>query len=308
MPTLDDRLLPTFAGQHWMVSLDDVLAAGGTQQQAAARVASGRWASADVGVYRLKGMPTSWHARLLAPILSVGLGIAGSHLAAAAVHGVPSFGRGAPEVTVERGIRLRRAGVRVHTSTDLRRRPLVIIDGIPVTDLPRTLLDIGRVIGDQRLHRAIEWGRRERGLSWGDLVETLAQHARRGRPGIRRLRRVIAAHAHREEITDSDFELLVLALIRERGLLEPVLHHQVFDGERFVAEVDLAYPHRRVAIELDGSIHLERDVRERDLPRQNDLVLRGWTVLRFTWRAYVERPDTLVREIRAALRSETANL
>ena len=86
-----------------------------------------------------------------------------------------------------------------------------------------------------------------------------------------RLRRVIAANAHREEITDSDFELLVLALLVEHGLPEPVLHHRIFDGSRFVAEVDLAYPELRIAIELDGKVHLEPEVRERDLPRQNDL-------------------------------------
>ena len=48
----------------------------------------------------------------------------------------------------------------------------------------------------------------------------------------------------------------------------------------------------KIAIELDGSIHLEDDVRERDLPRQNDLVLLGWTVLRFTWKRFTERPTS----------------
>ena len=61
-----------------------------------------------------------------------------------------------------------------------------------------------------------------------------------------------------------------------------------------------------IAIELDGSIHLQDEVRERDLPRQNDLVLLGWTVLRFSWRRFVDRPDLVIAEIRAALRSRPA--
>ncbi len=116
---------------------------------------------------------------------------------------------------------------------------------------------------------------------------------------------MILSNAHREEVTDSDFELLVLALLREHAMREPVLHHRVFDGRRFVAEVDLAYPDLRIAIEPDGSSHLERDVRERDLPRQNDLVLLGWIVLRFTWKRLTERPESVIAEIREAIRTAT---
>jgi very-short-patch-repair endonuclease len=195
--------------------------------------------------------------------------------------------------------------VTVHTSTDLDRCRMVVVDGVPTTDIARTILDIGRKVGDKRLLSAIEWGRRSKATDWSDLIATLAHHARRGRPGIRRLRRVIAANVHRHEITDSDFELLFLALIRDAGLHEPVLHHRVVDVERFVAEVDLAYPLLKIAIELDGSVHLQSAVRERDLPRQNDLVLLGWTVLRFTWRRFVDRPDLVVAEIRAAIRARS---
>jgi very-short-patch-repair endonuclease len=114
---------------------------------------------------------------------------------------------------------------------------------------------------------------------------------------------VILAHADRTEITDSDFELLVLAAIAEHGLPAPVLHHRVVEGGRFVAEVDLAYPDLRVAIELDGRVHLQPEVRERDLPRQNDLVLLGWTVLRFSWHRFANHPERVIAEIRAAMRA-----
>jgi len=189
----------------------------------------------------------------------------------------------------------------VHTSTDLDRCERVVVDGVPVTDVARTLLDIGRLVGDRRLLRAIEWARREGKVDWPTLISTLARHARRGRPGIRRLRRVIVANVERDEITDSDFELLVLALIAEAGLPTPVLHHRVLDGERFVAEVDLAYPALQIAIELDGRVHLDAEVHERDLARQNDLVLAGWTVLRFSYERYRRRPEQVVAEIRAAI-------
>ena len=112
---------------------------------------------------------------------------------------------------------------------------------------------------------------------------------------------MILVNAHRDEITDTDMELLVLGLIRDAGLPEPVLHHRVYDGDRFVAEVDLAYPAWKVAIECDGDVHLEPEVREKDLPRQNDIVLIGWTLLRFSRRRVRERPDRVVADVRDAI-------
>jgi very-short-patch-repair endonuclease len=82
-----------------------------------------------------------------------------------------------------------------------------------------------------------------------------------------------------------------------------VLHHRIYDGTRFVAEVDLAFPQWRIAIECDGDVHLLPEVRERDLQRQNDLMLLGWTVLRFTWERARSRPERIVDEVRAAIRA-----
>jgi very-short-patch-repair endonuclease/predicted transcriptional regulator of viral defense system len=306
MTALDDRLLPVFARQHWLVTTKDVTDAGGSPQQTRDRLQHGRWARVDRGVYRLVGAPTSWQQRVLAPILGAGTDatVVASHYAAAALHGIPGFGRGVPELTATRGYNLRRATARIHSNNDLERSRLVVIDGIPVTDVSRTILDLARTVSDAGLLRAIEWGRRAERTSWSGLIAVLARHARRGRPGIQRLRRVITANAHRGEITDTDFELLLLTLLVEHGLPEPVVHHRVCDGERFVAEVDLAYPNRRIAIEADGGIHLEPHVHEKDLPRQNDLVLVGWTVLRYTWKRYTTRPERIVSEVRAALRPD----
>jgi len=305
MRTIDDVLLPVFARQHWLVTDEDVRAAGGSPSMITRRLASGRWDLADQRVYHLAGAPFTWRTSLLAPILSSGPGAVASHFAAAALHGIPGYGEGTPELTIPRGRERRRPELLLHTSTDLERCGTVHIEGIPVTDVERTLLDIGRRVSDRRLSRSIEAARRAGLTDWPDLIATLVAHARRGRPGIARLRRVIARHAHRAEVTDSDLELMILALLLEHALPEPVLHHRVFDGDRFVAEVDLAYPHLRIAIEIDGRVHLEDHVRERDLPRQNDLVLSGWIVLRFTWARFRDRPASIVAEVRAAIRARS---
>ena len=105
MASLDDVLLPVFATQHWLVSMDDILRHGGHAQSATRRVQSGRWEAVDRAVFRLAGAPRPWHSTVLAPILSAGGRAMASHFAAAALHGIPGYGHGTPEITHLKGHR-----------------------------------------------------------------------------------------------------------------------------------------------------------------------------------------------------------
>jgi Protein of unknown function (DUF559) len=307
LPSFDHALAALASRQHGTFSAQQALSAGGSRRMLTGRASAGRITKVDVDVYRIAGLPPSWESRLMAVVLSAGPDALISHRAAAALWGLEGFNKATPEVTIPRGRKYRRTGVRTHESTDLDRCSARHRQGIPVTDPSRTLLDLARFVGDRRLHRAIESARRLHLATWSELVAVLARHARRGRPGIRRLRRVIAAHAHREEITDTDFELLVLTLLVEHGLPEPVVHHELraADG-RLVAEIDLAYPHLKIAIELDGKVHQTDDAFERDRPRQNRIALEGWTILRFTWATFRDHPEDILREVRAAIRAAQA--
>ena len=93
-------------------------------------------------------------------------------------------------------------------------------------------------------------------------------------------------------------------MLVEHALPEPVVHHELraVDG-RLLAEIDLAYPHLKIAIELDGKVHQSVEVFERDRPRQNRIALEGWTILRFTWATFRDRPEEIVTEVRAAIRT-----
>ena len=303
-----DRTIAQLARvQHAVFTGSQMLDLGISRSALDHRVAVGRLTRVDPDVFHIAGAPLTWEARVLAYVLVAGPEAVASHRCAAALWGIEGFVRGTPELTVPRGKRFRRSGARVHESTDLDRCGRRVRDGIPVTDPSRTLLDLARRTPDDRLVRAIESARRERLTTWSELIAVLAKHARRGRPGVQRLRRVIAANVDREEVTDSDFELLVLVALVERGLPTPIVHYTVLGADGgFLAEVDLAYPELKIAIELDGGDHLRRDVFERDRPRQNQLVLEGWTVLRFTWDTYRNRPEELVATVRAAIARRAA--
>ncbi|MEO7429946.1 MAG: DUF559 domain-containing protein [Acidimicrobiales bacterium] len=304
----DQTIAELARGQHAVFTGGQAVERQVSRRQLQHRVEIGQLTRIDHDVFHIAGAPLSWESRVLGFVLAAGPHAVASHRCAAALWGFEGFGRGTPEITVPRGQRFRRTSARVHESTDLDRCGRRLRAGIPVTDPSRTLLDLARRLGDDRLWRAIESARRQQLTTWSELIAVLAKHARRGRPGIQRLRRVIAANAHREEITDSDFEMLVLALLLEHGLPEPVIHHVLRTPRgRHLAEIDLAYPWLRIAIELDGGDHQRRDVFERDRPRQNGIVLEGWVVLRFTWDTYAHRPHEIVEAVRAAvaLRSST---
>lgn len=57
-----------------------------------------------------------------------------------------------------------------------------------------------------------------------------------------------------------------------------------------------------VAVEVDGwAWHSDPARFGRDRHRQNELVLGGWKVLRFTWHDLTHRPTKVIADIRAAL-------
>lgn len=90
--------------------------------------------------------------------------------------------------------------------------------------------------------------------------------------------------------------------ILDAGLPEPVLDHDVFDHDRrFVARVDLAYPHWRIAIEYEGTHHGGRDQWERDIERQARLEAAGWRVIRVSRAMLFRDPRTVVARVAAAI-------
>ncbi len=163
--------------------------------------------------------------------------------------------------------------------------------------MERTIVDLAAVAGDGAVERAVEAVLR-RGLTTLDRVTPELAAAR---PGVVRLRRVLDRRA-RGRPAGSDLEVLLIRLLRAAGLPDPVRQHEACVGAARYC-IDLAYPDRRLGIELDGREWHEGDAFQRDRSRQSALVLAGWTVLRFTWADVTERPDQVVALITRALRA-----
>lgn len=301
MDTADAAAARLAERQHGLVSRAQAVQAGLSPKAIRHRVATGRWIGPDQGVFRLAGTPPSWESRVLGRVLAAGPDALASHRTAAALWQLDGARRGIPELTIDVGRRYHGPpGVRVHRSTDLHLTAAVRRSGIPTTPVDRTLLDLGAVVPPEALHLAVDDARRRGLVDWDGLLDVLVRHARRGRRGAGPLRALLHEHATEVAATDSGFERLAVATLCAAGLPAPVIQHPVtVGGARY--RLDLAYPAQRVGIELDGSVHLRRDVWEADHVRQNALVLAGWTILRFTWREYTQRPAAFVAAVRGAL-------
>ena len=228
--------------------------------------------------------------------LAAGTGTAASHRAAAGLWRLDGIAPGAVELSVPRDMTYRRHVL--HRVRDLAEVDLTTVDGIPVTTLARTLVDLGGVVDDLVLERALESALRA-GLSLRRLVWRLDALGGRGRPGAAALRRVLDQRRGTVP-TESELETRFVQLVRDAGLPDPERQYEVRDGSGLVARIDFAYPTRRLAIELDGfGPHADRF--QRDRTRQNRLVLLGWTVLRFTWADVIERRAHVVATLATAL-------
>ncbi len=80
----------------------------------------------------------------------------------------------------------------------------------------------------------------------------------------------------------------------------PVGQYEVWDGRRFVARLDLAWPEWKVAVEYDGWDHTLEDRRGRDVERIDALRRLGWVVITVTARQY-RTPGWIERRVREAL-------
>ncbi|MDQ4213476.1 hypothetical protein [Microbacterium capsulatum] len=129
-----------------------------------------------------------------------------------------------------------------------------------------------------------------------DVRDRLQQWARF--PGRGTVREALAlARAGVESPKETETRLLLVGA----GLAEPVVQHEVREGGRLLARIDLAYPQWRIAIEYEGDGHrTDAEQWRRDIRRQRDLEDRGWLVIRIT-QLDLDEPVALLDRVRRAI-------
>ncbi len=289
------------AGQHGVVSLDQLAEIGMSKATVYRRIAEGRLISVQPGVVRHSAHVATWPGRLMAACLSTG-GLA-SHRSAARLWGAEAARGGIVEITVDDGAATDRPGVVLHRSTQMHLADRMLIDGIPVTGAARTLLDVAGVVRSRMLESIVDDLLRLRRTTWPELHSTLLRHSAQGRTGCGGLRRLLAERYGDGPVPLSDWSRRVVRLLVDGGLPAPVLEHRVLSPTGIlVAQVDAAYPFERIAIELQSKQwHLNHRSFEADPARWNQLTTLGWQVYPVTWTFFTKEPDELCRIVRTAL-------
>jgi hypothetical protein len=207
-----------------------------------------------------------------------------SHTSAAVAHGLPLWGVALDRVhaTRHRTSGARSSGVVHLHAAALQADEVTLVDGLPVTCVSRTLVDLGRMLPfeaalvptDATLHRGL--------VTRDELLAAVGRGAHR--PHNAAARRVAAFADGRAE---SPGETRSRVAIRRAGLPAPVLQYRVGS-----ARTDFAWPEYRTVGEFDGKVKYGRLLRPGQQPgdavfeekrREDALRDRGLQVVRWVW-------------------------
>lgn len=195
------RLAKLARRQHGLVTREQALQAEMSERAIDLRIASGEWHRILHGVYRLPGAGSSWLQDLTAVCLSL-KGAVVSHRAAAALLKLGGFEPGMVELTTCRPQRppewlaseppgRKAPTLLVHHSKLMPAKDVVKIERIPATSVARTLLELGAVVPEAEVERALDDALRRGLTSLVSLRRRLEELGRKGRGGTAVLRSLI---------------------------------------------------------------------------------------------------------------------
>lgn len=177
--------------------------------------------------------------------------------------------------------------------------------GIATVTLETALCSMAPCHSKRRLDALIDDALRRRLTTTNRLLAAIEVARAIQRRGRLVLDRIGEERSTERTVPLSDWSRAFADRLVRSGLQRPEMEWRIETAdEGFIAQVDLAYPVRRYAIELDSvAFHLDRQAFETDRRRDIRLAGAGWHVDRFTWDmwerdwAFVERSvrDRLAR-------------
>jgi len=275
--------------QHGVVSHRELSELGLSRSAVQRRLKAGRLHRLHVGVYSVGHGRVPLTGRWMAAVLACGPCALLSHRSAAALWGLLPSARGSIDVTGPR-TRERARGVTVHRTRSIRPADRDEQEGIPVTSVMRTIVDLADVVRLDRLQRAVD-SAEHRGL-----FDLRALPDLRGRRGRGRLEHVLETYREPPP-TNSEFERRFSYFCRDHCLTQPDFNVEV-EG----LLVDAVWWDAKLVIELDSYAHHgTRRSFEEDRRRDMKLQAAGYRVLRITYRQLTEEPATVLSAIRSLL-------
>jgi very-short-patch-repair endonuclease len=282
----DRRIADLAHAQHGVVGFQQLLALGIGRGAIEKRVRARRLIPLHVGVYAVGHTRLSAMGRRTAALLACGPGAVLSHHTAGDHLNVRPNASPIIHVTVPTTAGRSQPRIRVHRTRRPREQDVIVHEGLAVTSVARTLLDLSATLEVAQLRKAIERAMRNGTYDHDAMLDLIP-----GRP-TRKLRAALA-QADPADV-NSNLESDFLALCREHDLPRPEVN--VWLGDR---QVDFLWRERRVIVEVDSwKYHRGRYAFGDDRSKDVDLTLEGFTVLRFTDEDVAERPGTTAAKLR----------
>jgi predicted transcriptional regulator of viral defense system len=270
--------------QHGVVARSQVLASGAATWLIRRELESGRWKELAPGVYGLSGHRPSWRRDLWIAHLHAGPGSVVSHEAAGRLRGLAQVPAGRVVLSVPHRRRHAPAGVRWRRIDDLEPGDVSRIDGLPVTSLTRTVVDLAGSTGLARLRLVAEQAVVEGSSSTAELGAMLDRVRRRGKPGVARMARVLDDLGPGEDLPRSELERLADRVAELAGLPEPRREHPLPNERGRTGFVDRCWENAMWILEADGRRwHGRRQQMLADADRTLESQALGYETTRLLW-------------------------
>ncbi len=289
------------ATRHGVILRSDAIAAGMNRAQIDRRVRRGHWVSGAVrGSCVLASHADDPLAKLTAA--TVGLGAVAWARSALALWGLAEYPKH-PEVVSAKQRKC--ADVSITWVRKFEALRTIHRKKIATVSLELGLASVASSCTQRDLNELLDETLRRRLSTWPRIEAVWCDFAGQGRSGSALLEQVIKDRSADMAVPLSQWSRDFAAKLVASGLPRPQMECRVGDGcGQFVAQVDLAYPEFRYAIELDSvAYHLNSEAFEVDRRRDADLARQGWSVGRFTWNQYTTGWDQVVATVTSQIRT-----
>jgi hypothetical protein len=298
-PPADAVIARLAAQQHGVVARRQLRRAGVADDTIDHRLRTRRLHPVHRGVFAVGRPDLSADGRAMAAVLACGDGAVLSHGSAAMLWGIRRGAQARWDVLLPSMSGGLRGPAAVHPRRTRRLDPsdVTTIRGLPVTTLPRTLIDLATVLTPQRLAAAVHEAEVQRVLDVRSVEAAIARHP--GRRGIAALRAALAPQA--PPPSGEAFVTAFAGLCARHGLPMPTIDTHVDDGRR-LHQVDALFAAYGLIVELDGEqVHGTRRRFHTDRRRDAALAAAGYQTIRLTWDRVTREDVEVAAQLRRVL-------
>ena len=293
--TAEQEIARIAGQQHGIVTRAQLLAAGVSGASITRRIKIGLLIREHRGVFRVGHRAPSHHARYMAAVLACGAGSLLAGRAAGHLIGLIKTSPSVPNVIAlgERSV----PGITVQRARRSEGADAWSYQGIPVTTVPRTLVDLARDLTTEQLTLAVHEAAVRHKTTPSDVEAVLAR--RPAAKGAGTLRAILHGDVR---VTLSKLERRFLGLLSAAGL--PLPKTNIVVG---ALQGRCHWDVPRLTVELDGyRYHHTRHAWEQDRRRERLARARGDEFRRYTYGDVFEYPRLMMRELFGLLFGEAS--